>query len=644
MQRQMMLGTLLMKQQSSRTIKEYAQLLKVSERTISSDLKEIEGDMLTGGYAIKKQPGIGITVQTVSQKKKEKTKSDSIHSGKEARRKAIMNLLLFQGKVVTFDSLSELFLVSKSSITNDLHFIKEKLLAQNIQLVSDLEGTKIVGTEQGVQQAHLIFNTLLFEEDSPFLNFELEDEQKTRLLSEYYGLEIVSVCSRVLYEYIKKNTTVIGEHYIFNLLNNLIILVYRMSKGKHLLNEMEADSELPEQSFFEKTAQEMLHKITTRLDLKYELGDITFFSKQLISNKFQVLPTATDYSQIIKRMIQRVGQSLNLCFSEDYRLAEQLALHIPPMIYRLREQLHISNPFLRQIKEEFGLVYNVIWLTMSGFEEELSVFFNKEEIGFLTIYFQSAIDRGDLSKKILIICPTGIATSELLVNRMKKILPPFDSLAVASAKEVKDLNLEEIDLIVSTVRIKIPNKKVVIVSPLLTDEDMRNVSERYNDEFILMSEKYSVKKERTFPILSKFVKEELVFFDADFSSKDELFQAIGQQLVMKKYVKKEFIKSIRNREIQGGTDLPVGVAIPHGNPKHVLETVIVIIQNKHYFKWQTYPVKTILIVCISQADTKQVRNIFSDIYYMIENKEILNQLIENSNKQLFLNRLGSEQR
>lgn len=117
---------------------------------------------------------------------------------------------------------------------------------------------------------------------------------------------------------------------------------------------------------------------------------------------------------------------------------------------------------------------------------------------------------------------------------------------------------------------------------------------------------------------------------------------LAKNFFSEKYIEKEFIDSMLSRESVGGTDLPTGAAIPHGNPKFVNKTVIAVIKNKNYFKWNDYPVKIIFYVCIAAKDSKEIKNILSDIYYLVESKEKLNQINRIKEKEEFFRMIGAE--
>ncbi len=472
--RQQKLQNYLLKQKGFVTAKKYSEELGVSERTIYSDLEKITENLSHRGIKIKKRPGIGIGLTLTSEEKESETSKITDECSTYDRRKKIIEWLLFNEQYLTFEALSEEFLVSKTSIKNDFNFIKTKILSNTqLKLVSDNYGTRLIGTEVEFQKAFIEFNRLILNESEP--KADHLGEVSLSQVKAYYGESLVSVCTRVLYGYIKKEVNVIAEHYILNVLNVLIVLVFRISKGKHIVLSLSKEI-VTKNAFFEESAEEMLNKIALRLDIEVEAKDIIYFSKHLISNRFKALPEEVSYQKYVDDIIQRVSSSLKIDFLKDKKLVEQLNLHIPTMIYRLKANYKTENPFLTQIKTEFAITFNVIWVLMSEYEEELGVTFNEDEIGFLTIHFQAAIERNRMNKRILVVCPMGIATSELLVNRIKNILPSFDLMEVASIKEINEIDTENIDFIISTVPLVIADKEILIVSPLLSEQDIQNIA------------------------------------------------------------------------------------------------------------------------------------------------------------------------
>ena len=312
--------------------------------------------------------------------------------------------------------------------------------------------------------------------------------------------------------------------------------------------------------------------------------------------------------------------------------------HIPPMIYRLRSNNKTENPFTSQIKNEFSLTFNVIWVVLSEYEQELGISFNEDEIAFLTMYFQAAIERARMNRKILIVCQMGIATSELLINRIKNVLPSLDTFEVASVAELEQMPLNEYDLIISTIKVDIPKKQVILVSPFLTKEDI----ERIKQSDLLPKAENNVLKLVRAHHLMKFVDKDFVFVNTDFSSKEELIEQVGEVLIENGFVTQQFIQTVQEREEMGSTDLPTGTAVPHGNSTCVNQTIIVLVKNKKKFKWNKYYVDLVFLICIAKQDTFQTRNILADIYNIIDSNEQLKQLREATTNDVLFRKLGSE--
>lgn len=634
--RQKELLELLAQQSDFQTVEYFASKLGVSKRTTHSELGIIEDYLQSSGEYLEKKRGVGIALKRFKEVgviKEKKEESDVYNTFN--RRIEMMSILLFEEKVVSFNHLSDHFMVSKTSIIKDFEFIMKILnVGSKIKLCSDIHGTSLLGREEDTQKALLQFNRYLLN------NSELYDEdfaEKIKLLNAYYGESLINVCSNILYTYIRENVNAISDYYVQNILNIFIILVFRITKGHHI-EELKKKDASETTIFFEESAVRMLHKAALRLELTYTNEDVHYLSLQLISNRFEPLPEEEIDEAIVERLLSRVSVALNINFASDQKLEEQLKNHIPPMIYRLRSNNKTENPFTSQIKNEFSLTFNVIWVVLSEYERELGISFNEDEIAFLTMYFQAAVERARMNRKILIVCQMGIATSELLINRIKNVLPSLDTFEVASVAEMEQMVLNDYDLIISTIKVDIPKKEVILVSPFLTKEDI----ERIKQSDLLPKAENNVLKLVRAHHLMKFVDKDFVFVNTDFSSKEELIEQVGEVLIENGFVTQQFIQTVQEREKMGGTDLPTGTAVPHGNSTCVNQTIIVLVKNKKKFKWNKYYVDLVFLICIAKQDTFQTRNILADIYNIIDSNEQLKQLREATTNDVLFRKLGSE--
>lgn len=642
--RQILLINLLMNESETKPVKHFAKKLNVSTRTIYSDLDKIKLFVQKLGFDIEKKRGLGVKLDWNQQKMKPNHMNKlapKVLFGVKERKIEILERLLFDGETVTLNSLADSFFVSKSSIHADLLFIKEHFLNQStVKLVSDMNGTRIEGSEEAFQNTLVLFNALLGEYEEKKVAFSDEKDQKYSFLKKYYGDKLVQICQSTLYEFVKNKLEMIADYYIYNILSIVIVLAYRSSLGFHIDEVKESTGN----HLTNTNSNLLLDQISSATGIKFTKGDAAYLNKHMAANKMSLGEINVDFKPIIDKVLTKLSKTLKVDVTKDAKLSNQLAKHFPSMIYRLKNRFSVQNPFITQIKHEFGLMYNITWFVMSDFEDELQVNFTDNEIGFLMIYFQSTLDRMQLSKRVLIICPTGITTSGLLLNRVRKILPPLDLIEIASFDEMSKINLDEIDFIISTAHIKVEDTPVIVVSPLISNQDMQNILKFYNSNFVLKEDKRSEEKEVNDCLdkINKYMNKNFIEFGSEYESAEEMINDVTNRLYTEGYILKDYKESLLDRIKSGDIVLPTGVAVPHGNPQYVKKTVLVLCVNNKPMKWNDQHIRIVIFLCISKDDLQHVKEILGAIYSLIEDKETVEKVFIHSNKEEFIKLLGGD--
>lgn len=584
----------------------FADSLGVSKRTLQAELKALR----EAGVVIKSQRGVGILLDKGRSYDLEPLKETSELLG---RRFAIMGDLLFSQEMTSFNILAEKYFISKSSIKQDLLEI-EQLLSRGskIKLISDNEGTRLEGDARAWIDALTIFNQIIMGEND-FLNYSVEE--KMGIMDLYYPQEMLAVCQSVFYSHLKRHVGTFQEIYVENFLCVLIALVWQLMHDYHLPMSRRL-LDIKEHAFFIDSAEEMLKRSAARLHFDYSSSDVAFLSKKLVQFRIEPLPDSHTDETVALSLITKVASVLNIDITKDATLLAQIKQHIPAMLYRLRARIRIKNPFTQQIKREYAILFNSLWLVLSDFGHEIGVAFNDEEIAYLTIYFQLALEKIGVSRNILVVCQAGIVTSEFLVNRIEQILPSFDSVEVASVLEIEDLDLDHYDLILSTIHIDI-EQPFHYISPFMKDEVLSK---------LLTKPKSTIKQTQSTQILAKYLKPELVFLDEVFSKREKLLQNIAKRLETMGLVTQGFAKSIIEREALGNTDMASGVAFPHGRVEEVKRSFVALIRNQNKFKWGDYYVDIIFLIGINRRDIQDTKALIADIYEIIDNSELLTAL------------------
>jgi len=207
--------------------------------------------------------------------------------------------------------------------------------------------------------------------------------------------------------------------------------------------------------------------------------------------------------------------------------------------------------------------------------------------------------------------------SELLVNRLENIIPFKVNIKTSSVGELAYFNLDDYDLVISTVN-SLKREKILKVSTFLNEKDVNRIINRLS-----WDSKRTLKTQNASETLLEYLNPEYILINSEFKDKDALIKSITNQLLNDHYIQKDYIENLINREKLGNTDLPNGVAIPHGNSEFVNKSMVVIIKNKNRIKWNESFIDKIFIPLISPKDISHVKKIIKEIYNLIENKDIL---------------------
>lgn len=103
------------------------------------------------------------------------------------------------------------------------------------------------------------------------------------------------------------------------------------------------------------------------------------------------------------------------------------------------------------------------------------------------------------------------------------------------------------------------------------------------------------------------IEDDLILFEPDVTSKKDLIEIMCSMLINKGYVKKEFFKSVFNREDIVPTFLKGGIAIPHGEHSFVLNSSFVIVKLKKPIDWGIGSVDIVCLAALKVNDKKIVK-------------------------------------
>ena len=481
-------------------IKYFSQRLNVSGKTVSKDLDELEEFVNSIGSSINRKQGLGICLKYKPSQLKHLNKilnsdqanNDASDLDLEQRRVEILLNLLMHNQYTTIQKLSDKYLVSRTSIINDLKYIQKKLDIYNLKISKTQKGTRIIGSELDIRKALVPvlqeygkLNSDYIIEYQNLRHNELKITELKTLLNE----KSISFFENLLNELEKSLKLVIYEPYYTNLITHLIIMTSRIINGNYIEDNKRASEVIGvENNELYSGAIYIIREIEKYFNIKTNKKELIYIYKYLISiglsyddkNKREINDNEIDLisSAYTKELIKCVSQLVGVNYTLRIGLYDKLMLHIKPMLNRLKYNIQIENPllkdFLEEFKEQFYFMKVACYLICRKFNIKI---IKDDEVAYVLSYFLSEYENISKSTKIksLVVCHSGYGTSQLLTTRLEKAFHNIKVVDTIASNSINNVNLSEIDIIISTVKLDI-SKPYIITSVFLNEIDKENIN------------------------------------------------------------------------------------------------------------------------------------------------------------------------
>lgn len=630
-ERQVSLLKLLSREEDFKPASFFSDKLAVSTKTIYQDIEVLESYVADYNAKIEKQPSLGIKLvgdaKIVNELivEVENLLENDIFSP-EKRRVEIIKEILFGDKPVSLTDLSQKYLVSKTSLYNDLRIINSIIGSDEVKLQSSLEGISFTGNEQAIQRS---IKQLVF-----FYANDMEQNTFLQVLNMLFDSKIVRVIYDLLFNEYNELTEKVSDYYVRSLLSTLVIQCNRLMKDYHLSVEEEFLFNSIRYMETYIVANGLIEELQKKLGLTFFDSDKEYLCRQLfahrVTNNFK--SSNKEYSLTIYKLVERMSEIEKIDLTENNRLYLSLLYHVPAMILRLKKGIKIQNPLLDSIKLQYSELFSIVWYAMSFIEEEFDVTLNDDEVSLILIHFQIAIEDQSKANNIVIICQYGMSSAQLIYNKVRRFLPAKDNVEISTLDKFHSAEIRKVDLIISSLTFDSGGIPLVKVSPLVSKTDYMNIMEAYTKYLIEdtshIIQNDLISKEVKISAISKFVKPSLVKTRVQVESKEECLDLMISELEAKGLVTDEFRTSIFSREKMGNTNLDSGVALPHANPTTVVESNVFILSLKKAVNWGDRKIKLVIMVSLAEEDGSEIRGVYEELYQFIGQKETVDHLVK----------------
>lgn len=509
------------------TAKKLSEEFDVSLRTVRYDLEDIEYWINKNGAIIEKIPRVGIVI---SQKEKalealsKMNLGDNIILSSDDRKIIIISKLVYSDGIITSEQLADLIFVSRSTVISSIKEINEELLDHSISIEGKPHhGFKLSGEEGAIR---LYIREVLIP-----LIIKVYGE---KIFQTSFNIFNTSECEKIdqVIEHIKDEFNIRIDTSEELKLKLMILSFVKRIKLFKSVEKYKEDVTRYKTTRIYKQATKIYIKIQSLFNIPYVEEEIAYFSHLLLSeNIFLITIEKTGIDEeklnvVSERIVEFVYEHLNIKENELETLNSEIINHLRLTIKRYDLNIISKNPILEQIKAKYGDVFEIARKTAQIFKDEYLFELSEDEIGFITMYFVKSLEKSKIyvKKNIVVVCNTSRGTSKLLATRIKNNIPEInikDIVSIINIEKDREL-LEDVDLIISTIKIDKLDKPTITVSPIITMYELSKIR-----DFLYLENEY----------IEDVYKEEKYI--------DEALTNIMLKYIPKKHVN-EFYKEIKN--------------------------------------------------------------------------------------------------
>ncbi|NDL67854.1 BglG family transcription antiterminator [Anaerotalea alkaliphila] len=330
--------------------------------------------------------------------------------------------------------------------------------------------------------------------------------------------------------------------------------------------------------------------------------------------------------QFVRKIIETIGNVINVDLTDDEKLYEGLLLHIRPAIFRMRYRNSAqSETPLQYVKKDYKKVYCASWVTSIMFEEYYNVQITEDELIYITLYIQSAVERKKRPLKAVLVTNMGMGHTQFISEKIRKHIPQIECIRWVSAHDFRVSAHKDMDIIFAPEKHGIDDRRVVEIAPISLDASMQSIKERIDG--IL---KDSLQNKETSGIyFHDLFDPELILKDVDITDKGGLIRMMTERLENKGFVTSKYHDSVLEREGATTTSVGNGVAIPHGNMLEVNESKVLIATLKNPILWHGDMVDVIFLLAVkmdSPHEIKRIQQFYKHFIYLTDSDEKVDRL------------------
>ncbi len=465
--------------------------IQISTRTLRRDIADINDKLSAQGITLCGKSGRGITIKFADAQSEISARRIFSSESDEFKRnfrmlKIASDLLMLSPRGSSISEMADKYFISRASIVNDLKTLEGWLHKFDLTLMKSRSGTSIRGSDHNIRVAMkaLVLKSIYNHQD--MLESRL-DEGTLHELAEKFGKQAVHFTLQLINFIEQQLQYTISDPYYINLFTHILVLIHRSHSP---LQRTDARA-VRVNTVHDQHAWQVSLAVIERIEAAYStvlVAEEAYSIYQYLVSSGKTGGDAAPYDRLrvsqretrfAEALIGRVAKRIHVDITGDENLLASLSSHIKPMLNRLTYRIRIKNPLLHDIQTELGGVFATVKSVINQLAQEDGLEeISDDEVAYLTVHIQAAIENSIKVKRVLLVCSSGLGTSQLLYGRIIRAFPDWKIIDVVPGKNIAaSLQQHECDVVISTIRLEPLEKPVVYVSALFSAKDIARVTE-----------------------------------------------------------------------------------------------------------------------------------------------------------------------
>lgn len=494
----------LRKKQGFVKIGELAKEYKLTDRAIRYRIDKIESFLVKNGFQyLEKQHLKG--VRLVDEPKLQKFLDDFIGNytpyryvySKDERFKFIILKLLEDNNPMNISYFEKKLCISRNTVLKELDKVEKWLNERNIKMLRKPRvGINVNGKEVDKRKAILetMSKSVSTEDIVNYVNRRICQSKINNLQFDilFSDIDIDFIDKIIKNSEIKLERQFSDEAY-GSLVTHVALMIKRIQLNKSIyLPELKINYMNCKEEY--KVANNIIYEVENHYNIKIPIEEKSYIVLHLLGAK--VIKNDTVYQNKDEYKIDDLYVVVNNMtddFEKIYavelgknrgKVVDGLLMHLRPSIYRIKFNLKLVNPFLREIKVKYKELFINTKIIMKHLENYIGKPIDDNEVAYVVLHYGAALKNCEKKKnfkaRIVLVCGTGIGTARMVASQ---IVNEFDVkiVNIVSSREVKKLDSKDYDFIISTVYIaNVDEKKYIKISPLFLKNDYKKLKSNLN--------------------------------------------------------------------------------------------------------------------------------------------------------------------